>query len=191
MKTLQKTLRKTLRKTFFKRAAILASAVFLFAMLLTSCGSSGSGAEKAEDYKADELVTLLLEKTELEYRFAPVEMLDAADAEKKEEIIHLTGLDKQISLVEDKIGFVTPLMGQEFQIVICKVKEDKDLDSVMKEILENSDLSRWICRRADQLIVTANGRHILAVMGTKEEAEKVANAFDSLFSATSAERLKK
>lgn len=159
--------------------------LFLLAMVIsfTSCGGN-PGASNVE-YKSDELLTKMMEGLDLGYRFGPLEMIQVSGEEGE----YLTGIKDSASLVEEQAAFITPLMGQAFQVVVVKVKDLKDVETVKQEMKEGNNLNRWICRTAEKLIVTSNGRHIVCVMGSGEETEKVVNSFDAQFTSKSTERL--
>lgn len=171
-------------KTLMVRALAALIAIIL-TVSLYSCG--GDANMSNVDYKADELLTKMMEGLDLGYEFAPVQMLKVAGEEGE----YFTGIKNSASLVEEQAAYITPMMGQAFQITVVRVKDVKDVDTVMQEMKEGNDLNRWICMSAEQLIVTANGKHIVCVMGTKEETKKVTDAFDAQFTSKSSERLTK
>lgn len=168
-------------KWVMKAVALLLVIVTMFSM--TSCGGNENTA--GVEYKVDELLTKMMEGLDLGYSFSPMEMI-AISGEEGE---YYTGIKESASLVEEQAAYITPMMGQAFQIVVVKAKDIKDVEVIKKEMKEGNDLNRWLCRTAEQLIVTSNGRHIVCVMGTKEETSKVADAFDSQFDVKSSERL--
>lgn len=169
------------RNWMMKVAAALLAIVMMISFVSCGGGEHAAGVE----YKVDELLTKMMEGLDLGYRFGPIEMI-AISGEEGE---YFTGIKDSASLVEEQAAYITPMMGQAFQIVIVKVKDVKDAETVKQEMKEGNDLNRWICRTAEQLIVTSNGRHIVCVMGSKDEATKVADAFDAQFDVKSTERL--
>lgn len=153
---------------------------------LTSCGEEKNTVRV--DYTVNELMAKVFEGLDLGYQYAPDQIIKVQDPE---EGFYFTGIKDGASLVEEDAVFRTPMMGQAFQVVIVKLRDVKDAETVKEEMRDGSDLGRWICRRADQLIVTSNDKYIICVMGSREETEQVVDSFDKVFQGGSTDRLTK
>lgn len=169
-------------------AWILGIALCVLMPLSVSCNSSAPNSnENAVSYTVEELIKKVVEGTKTGYSLTDPEHF----AVSSEEGYYYSGIKESAALVEDDAVIVSPMMGQEFSVVAVRVKKLSDVETVKREMLEGNNLNRWICRTADQLIVVSNDVYVLCVMGTKEETESAADAFDSAFSSPSTERLLK
>ena len=66
---------------------------------------------------------------------------------------------------------------QAYSLAVVKVKENADIEKMKKEMLDNIDMSRWICVTAEKLYITNNGNIIFFVMSDEDWAKSVYEGF--------------
>lgn len=86
---------------------------------------------------------------------------------------------KDKTLFESDAAVCEPDMGGGFSLVILKVKNAEDAARVTEDV--TMDLGKWICMRAESMSKAYSGKYIVAVMGDKEECERIVSAFRGLF----------
>ncbi len=106
---------------------------------------------------------------------------------------YYSGISESASLVEDDAVWNENAMmgGAPFSMVIVKLKDAKDGDTVKNEVFGGVNMRKWVCRNADYLITVNNGNYVLMVMCSKDTCEKIADAFDSVLEEKSGTRLEK
>lgn len=78
----------------------------------------------------------------------------------------------------EKIVVSEPLMSsQAYSAVTVKVKSGANIEEIKKEMLENINMSKWICVSAEKLYITNNGNTIFMVMSSEDWAKPVYNEF--------------
>ncbi len=99
--------------------------------------------------------------------------IDATDADQVE---MFTGL-KSTENVE-KVVVLEPLMSsQAYSAVAVKVKDGTDVEKTKQEILDNINMSKWICVSAEKLYMTNNGNVIFFVMSDEDWAKTTYTEF--------------
>lgn len=106
---------------------------------------------------------------------------------------YYSGISESASLVEDDAVFNENAMmgGEPFSMVIVKLKDAKDGDTVKNEVFNGVNMRKWVCRNTDYLITVNNGNYVLMVMCSKATCEKIADAFDTVLEEESGTRLEK
>ena len=106
---------------------------------------------------------------------------------------YYSGISESASLVEDDAVWNENAMmgGAPFSMVIVKLKDAKDGDTVKNEVFNGVNMRKWVCRNADYLITVNNGNYVLMVMCSKATCEKIADAFDAVLEEESGTRLEK
>lgn len=106
---------------------------------------------------------------------------------------YYSGISESASLVEDDAVWNENAMmgGAPFSMVIVKLKDAKDGDTVKNEVFNGVNMRKWVCRNADYLITVNNGNYVLMVMCSKDTCEKIADAFDAVLEEESGTRLEK
>ncbi|MGN1473698.1 MAG: hypothetical protein ACI4WZ_06460 [Eubacteriales bacterium] len=97
-----------------------------------------------------------------------------------DEGVYYTGV-KYSSLVEADAAVCEPMIGYGFSAVLVKVKEAKDAETVAEEMRNGLNPGKWICVRAENVLVTTDGEYVFGIMSKKEEGERVAEVFHGLF----------
>ena len=54
---------------------------------------------------------------------------------------------------------------QAYSFILVKVKPSADIEAMKQEMIDNIDLAKWICARADKAYVTNYGSILMLVMG--------------------------
>ena len=98
------------------------------------------------------------------------------DIKNIDEVTSYTGLKTNDGI--ESIVVSEPLItSQAYSVAIVKVKDNADVEKIKQEILDNIDMSRWICVSAEQLYITNSGNVIFSVMADKDVAKAVYNDF--------------
>lgn len=104
------------------------------------------------------------------------QVLDLSDAEM---VKMYTGLSDA-----SKVDFVVlsqPMMGSmAYSMLLVKVKEGQNVDSIKQEMVDNIDVRRWICVAAEKVVATNHSDLICLVMADEERTNTVYNAFCEL-----------
>ncbi len=66
-------------------------------------------------------------------------------------------------------------------VVLLRLPEDSDVESVRKDIENNADPRKWVCVGAEKTAVVANGNTILLVMSYEDITDKVVSNFNKLW----------
>ena len=78
----------------------------------------------------------------------------------------------------EKIVVSEPLMSsQAYSAVTIKVKSGANIEEIKKEMLENINMSKWICVSAEKMYITNNENTIFMVMSNEDWANPVYNEF--------------
>ena len=74
-----------------------------------------------------------------------------------------------------------PMMtAQAYSLVLVKVKDGVDTNSVAKTMNENVNARKWICVAADKIYTTSSGNIVCLVMDSEEVAKPVYEKFKTL-----------
>ena len=98
------------------------------------------------------------------------------DIKNIDEVTSYTGL-KTNDGIESIVVSVPLITSQAYSVDIVKVKDNADVEKIKQEMLDNIDMSRWICVSAEQLYITNSGNLIFSVMADKDVAKAVYNDF--------------
>ena len=98
------------------------------------------------------------------------------DIKNIDEVTSYTGL-KTNDGIESIIVSVPVMTAQAYSVAVVKVKDNADVEKIKQEMLDNIDMSRWICVSAEQLYITNSGNVIFSVMADKDIAKAVYNDF--------------
>lgn len=81
----------------------------------------------------------------------------------------------------DKVSEISisgPMMAPPaYQMVVVRVKDASDAESVAKEMLENANPAKWVCVQAECVRVGVCGDTIMMVMYSVDDANALINAF--------------
>lgn len=124
-------------------------------------GTTNTGPVEAEVFE-DELSSVIeriydIKDTQLALGNLPV------DLESDDSVNFYTGLENA-DKIEDVLVSETMIGSQAYSVVLVKVKNIRDVNSIANEMLEGIDQRKWICVGADDMQVVARGRIVMLVM---------------------------
>lgn len=212
-----KAAKKAFGRLIMKKILSLILVVGMLAAMLASCGktdkpdstsatteTTGKPEEiKNTDYSVEDLMNKIIETiggkvTEIdEYDGSEFEIMLTGpqhfSISNADEGKYYSGISESASLVEDDAVWNENAMmgGDPFSMVVVKLKNAADGDTVKNEVFGGVNMRKWVCRNADYLITVNNGNYVLMVMCSKATCEKIADAFDSILEETSGKRLEK
>ena len=101
------------------------------------------------------------------------EEINLKESELVESLTGLKSTDDINTLVVSE-----PVMGsQALEVAVIKTKEKTDITSMMQNIKDNVDMSRWICVSAEKLYIVNSGDVIFMVMGDNDWAKSIYDEF--------------
>ena len=65
-------------------------------------------------------------------------------------------------------------------VVLIRVKDNADVESIKEKIEKNVNPRKWICVEAEEVEVESKGNLIILIMSSKTNAEKIETEFDKL-----------
>lgn len=142
---------------------------------------------KSDNYSEEELVKIetleeLQKAIEEVHNNVTVELpgLDTMQIDVEDEYLftRYTGLSSNED-VETLIVTMPLINAQAYEAAIIKVKDGADVEEMKEEILNNIDMSMWVCVSAEKLYVTNYKNMIFLVMGSSEWADPVLASFKS------------
>ena len=101
------------------------------------------------------------------------EEINLKESELVESLTGLKNTDDINTLVVSE-----PVMGsQALEVAVIKTKEKTDVTSMMQNIKDNVDMSRWICVSAEKLYIVNSGDVIFMVMADSDWAKSIYDEF--------------
>ncbi len=101
------------------------------------------------------------------------EEINLKESELVESLTGLKSTDDINTLVVSE-----PVMGsQALEVAVIKTKEKADITSMMQNIKDNVNMSRWICVSAEKLYIVNSGDVIFMVMGDNDWAKSIYDEF--------------
>lgn len=152
---------------------LLAVISFIIFILISGSGNKVS-VEKAKDIKDINDVINTINKNNKDV--LPELETMKVDIKNIDEVTSYTGL-KTNDDIESIVVSVPLITAQAYSVAIVKVKDNADVEKIKQEMLDNIDMSRWICVSAEQLYITNSGNVIFSVMADKDIAKAVYNDF--------------
>ena len=162
---------KTVKIIIGVAVAVVAVIVAIFAF--GSKSASNLKISSVADLTA--LVDQIYEGVSIEMPMLMTQELDMSDTET---VKYFTGL-KNI----DNIEYVVASEGmssQAYSLMIVKVKDGADANSIAKEMNENVDERKWICVTAEKIYSVASGNVVCLVMSNESTAKTVFESFKTL-----------
>lgn len=138
--------------------------------------------EKASSLKvssAEELVNVVEDLYKGKEDDLPGLNTDIIDVKDKDMVNSYTGLKDGNSL-EYLVVSEPFISSQAYSLVIAKVKEGEDANSIAKEMSESIDTRKWICVSAEKLYATSSGDLVFLVMASEDWAKPVYDEFKKL-----------
>ena len=90
-----------------------------------------------------------------------------------------TGLDSAENI--EYVVVSEPMMSsQAYSLVLLKVKNGADADSIAKTMNENINTSKWVCVTAEKVYSVASGDVVCLVMASEERAKPVFESFKTI-----------
>ena len=134
-------------------------------------GDFGLKLETADDMKI--FLDAVYKKVEDKLPSLDTEIIDISD---ESQVTSFTGLESNEDI--EALIVSMPLMNaQAYEVVMVKVKDGANIESMKQEMLNDIDMSKWICVSAEKLYITNFGNVIFMVMSNEEWAEIVYNSF--------------
>lgn len=65
-------------------------------------------------------------------------------------------------------------------VVLIRVKDNADIESIKEKIESNVDPRKWICVEAEEVEVTSKGNLIILIMSSESNVDKIENSFKKL-----------
>ncbi len=126
---------------------------------------------------ATNTMTAIMEKAEISVNMP---MQEAIPAEMPESFIGLSSGDFA-SYVMDSVVYESMISPSNQSFCIVKVNDLKKVEDLKKSIFENCNPRKWVCMSAERVIVLDSGEYIMLAMTTKENGDKVIEAFKDYF----------
>ena len=159
-------------------ALLLAAAMIL---TMAACGGSGSGATL--EGTMEDNVTKSIEQNPVEFMggVIPVDLTDTSE-DGLWAVEYNTGLKNGEKLTD--IAVYEPMMGSmAFSLVLVRVADAKEAESVAQEMTDNIDTRKWICVEADEKLVAGYGDVVMLIMLNSElglTAQSFVDAFKTV-----------
>ena len=104
---------------------------------------------------------------------------EAVDVADNDFIQYYTGLENGTNL-EYVVTSEPMISSQAYSLVLAKVKNGVDANSVAKEMSEKVNTSKWICVSAEKLYATSSGDIVFLVMSSEDMAKPIYEKFKTL-----------
>lgn len=109
----------------------------------------------------------------------PTVVTSVIDINDENAVNSATGLTSTEKI--DAIVISEPMISsQAYSMVLVKVKDSKDADSIAKEINEKINANKWICVAADKVYTTSSDNIVCLVMSNEEMAKPVYDKFKEI-----------
>ncbi len=156
-------------------AVILVVAILLVVLVRNAkTNSSTLNINNARDLSS--LVDKIYKGVKTEMPSVQTEKIDVTDADM---VKAFTGLDNGNDI--DALVVSEPLMSsQAYSLVLVKVKDGVNANSLAKTMNENINIRKWICVSAEKVYTTTSGNIICLVMSNADVAKDVYDNFKTL-----------
>lgn len=156
-------------------AVILVVAILVVVLVRNAkANSSTLNINNAQDLSS--LVDKIYKGVKTEMPSVQTEKIDVTDADM---VKAFTGLDNGNDI--DALVVSEPLMSsQAYSLVLVKVKEGVNANSLAKTMNENINIRKWICVSAEKVYTTTSGNIICLVMSNADVAKDVYDNFKTL-----------
>lgn len=157
-----------------KLIALLLAVVMVVGM--TACG----GSTKTVEGKMEDLANQIITENPVEFMggIIPVDLTDTSE-DGVWAVNYNTGLKNGEKLTD--IAVFEPMMGSmAFSMVLVRVDDAKNAESVAKEMSDNIDTRKWICVEANEKLVAGYGDVVMLIMLNSElglSAQSFVDAF--------------
>ena len=153
--------------------AVIILAVILGAILIINKNKGNEGGKIETVGQMKEMFKTIYSKLGEELPNLETQEISVED---ETQVKAYTGLKSNKNI--EKIVASEPLMSsQAYSAVTVKVKSGANIEEIKKEMLENINMSKWICVSAEKMYITNNGNTIFMVMSSEDWAKPVYNEF--------------
>lgn len=153
--------------------AVIILAVILGAILIINKNEGNEGGKIETVGQMKEMFKTIYSKLGEELPNLETQEISVED---ETQVKAYTGLKSNKNI--EKIVASEPLMSsQAYSAVTVKVKSGANIEEIKKEMLENINMSKWICVSAEKMYITNNGNTIFMVMSSEDWAKPVYNEF--------------
>ena len=153
--------------------AVIILAVILGAILIINKNKGNEGGKIETVGQMKEMFKTIYSKLGEELPNLETQEISVED---ETQVKAYTGLKSNKNI--EKIVASEPLMSsQAYSAVTVKVKSGANIEEIKKEMLENINMSKWICVSAEKMYITNNGNTIFMVMSNEDWANPVYNEF--------------
>lgn len=145
---------------------VLSLLIFMTVILLTGCSS------KNIEGSLEDIMTKVYENVPEDEKPMMLSNIEVTD-ENIESYLGTKIEYKEAIASESMTGSIA------HSVVLVRVKDNANVDKIMKEIKENVDPRKWICVEAENVIVKNKGDLIILIMAN-ESADEIEEGFDNL-----------
>lgn len=147
----------------------------------TTVATTPAPTDVLADKMLDDIIDMIYEKHPMELSLITVDVA-LEDSYTVKSYLGLDSSEDIAAAVASESGFGS----QAYSLVLCRVKDPSNAQSVARKMFEGIDRRKWICVEADDLVVSAFGDLVLLVMIDSEYAEMAtAQQLTDAFSAVS------
>ncbi len=160
-----------------KKKSVTAAVFVMAAAIFAGCGKKEQEQTALDGKTLPEIVDLIYEQKDpgLATATMEVEMGDAGALK------YSTGLDSAEG-IEEAVVSEAMISAQAYSLVLVRVEDSAETETVAKEMQEGIDPAKWICVQADDMEVSGYGDVAALIMVSSElsdlvTAEEITEAF--------------
>lgn len=140
----------------------------------TTTETTGTPVQVPEQKELDEIISAVYEKHPITVSVSTTELdLATADADLIAYIASVTSTDKVKEICVSGPMMTPPA----YEMVVVRVNDASDAESVAREMLENANPGKWVCVHAEAVRIGVCGDTIMMVMYSAEDADALISAF--------------
>lgn len=160
-----------------KKKTAAAALCLMASLAFAGCGNADKEQTALEGKTLSEIIDLIYEQKDPGIGTATIEV-DLGDANA---LKYNTGLDSADG-IEDAAVSEAMISAQAYSLVLVRVEDSADTETVAREMQEGIDPAKWICVQADDREVSGYGDVALLIMVSSElseyvTAEEITDAF--------------
>lgn len=161
---------------------LIAVAVIVVALVAILVGVFAFGSKPASNLNVSSaadltaLIDQIYSGVSIEMPMLMTQELDMTDAET---VKYFTGLEN-IDGVEYVVASEPMMTSQAYSLMLVKVKDGVDANSIAKTMNENVDERKWICVTAEKIYSVASGDVVCLVMSNADTAKTVFESFKTI-----------
>lgn len=131
-------------------------------------------------------ITKIYENTTIELPRLNTIVVDINDSNA---LKYNTGLDSNEGI--ESVVVSEPMMSsQAYSLVLVKVKDGTDVESIKQKMFDNIDTRKWICVEAEKVYATDSQNVVCLVMSSEEWAKPVYDSLKTVLGTTGSELTK-